>query len=155
MYAVAPGMLPSDQIAYEFVISETTGLVDVMNGKTVSNVRYFNMAGQEMQEANGMTIVVTTYTDGTSSAVLTNKRATPSGPLFYFCTSASSPTPAPVQPVQSRPSSASRLSRPSSSSIFSSLSSFCLWGWAVFCIFAIRNQSLSPNGQLPPQGQSL
>ena len=69
MYAVAPGMLPSDQIAYEFVISETTGLVDVMNGKTISNVRYFNMAGQEMQEANGMTIVVTTYTDGTSSAV--------------------------------------------------------------------------------------
>ena len=69
MYAVAPGMLPSDQIAYEFAISPTTGLVDVMNGKTVSNVRYFNMAGQEMQEANGMTIVVTTYTDGTSSAV--------------------------------------------------------------------------------------
>ena len=28
-----------------------------------------NMAGQEMQEANGMTIVVTTYTDGTTSAV--------------------------------------------------------------------------------------
>ncbi len=68
-YAVAPGMLPSDTIATEFVVSETTGLVDVMNGKTVSNVRYFNMAGQEMQEANGMTIVVTTYTDGTSSAV--------------------------------------------------------------------------------------
>ena len=28
-----------------------------------------SMAGQEMQEANGMTIVVTTYTDGTTSAV--------------------------------------------------------------------------------------
>ncbi len=68
-YAVAPGMLPSDPIATEFNVSPTTGLVDVMNGKTVSNVRYFNMAGQEMQEANGMTIVVTTYTDGTSSAV--------------------------------------------------------------------------------------
>jgi hypothetical protein len=27
------------------------------------------MAGQEMQEANGITIVVTTYTDGTTSAV--------------------------------------------------------------------------------------
>ena len=27
------------------------------------------MAGQEMQEANGVTIVVTTYTDGTTSAV--------------------------------------------------------------------------------------
>ena len=68
-YAVAPGMLPSDTIATEFNVSPTTGLVDVMNGKTVSNVRYFNMAGQEMQEANGMTIVVTTYTDGTTSAV--------------------------------------------------------------------------------------
>jgi hypothetical protein len=37
--------------------------------KAVAGVRYFNMAGQEMQEANGMTIVVTTYTDGTTSAV--------------------------------------------------------------------------------------
>jgi len=44
--------------------------IDEMNaGKTVANVRYFNMAGQQMQEANGMTIVVTTYTDGTTSAV--------------------------------------------------------------------------------------
>ena len=44
--------------------------VDELNGnKTVAGVRYYNMAGQEMQEANGMTIVVTTYTDGTTSAV--------------------------------------------------------------------------------------
>ena len=43
--------------------------VDELNAdKTISNVRYFNMAGQEMQEVNGMTIVVTTYTDGTTSA---------------------------------------------------------------------------------------
>ncbi len=35
--------------------------------KTVAGVRYFNMAGQEMQQADGMTIVVTTYTDGTTS----------------------------------------------------------------------------------------
>ena len=42
---------------------------ELVNGKTVAGVRYFNMAGQEMQEANGMTIVVTTYTDGTTSAV--------------------------------------------------------------------------------------
>ena len=42
--------------------------VDEINaGKAVAGVRYFNMAGQEMQEANGMTIVVTTYTDGTTS----------------------------------------------------------------------------------------
>ena len=37
--------------------------------KSVAGVRYFNLAGQEMQEANGLTIVVTTYTDGTTSAV--------------------------------------------------------------------------------------
>ena len=42
---------------------------EVAAGKTVAGVRYFNVAGQEMQEANGMTIVVTTYTDGTTSAV--------------------------------------------------------------------------------------
>ena len=46
-----------------------TSVNEIANGKTVAGVRYFNMAGQEMQEANGMTIVVTTYTDGTTSAV--------------------------------------------------------------------------------------
>ena len=46
-----------------------TGVNELMNGKAIANVRYFNMAGQEMQEANGVTIVVTTYTDGTTSAV--------------------------------------------------------------------------------------
>ena len=44
--------------------------VDELNAdKAIAGVRYFNMAGQEMQEANGMTIIVTTYTDGTTSAV--------------------------------------------------------------------------------------
>ena len=44
--------------------------VDEMNAdKAIAGVRYFNMAGQEMQQANGMTIVVTTYTDGTTTAV--------------------------------------------------------------------------------------
>ena len=37
-------------------------------GKTVANVRYFNVAGQEMAQPQGMTIKVTTYTDGTTSA---------------------------------------------------------------------------------------
>ena len=44
-----------------------TGINELVDGKTIANVRYFNMAGQEMQEANGMTIVVTTYTDGTTN----------------------------------------------------------------------------------------
>ena len=68
-YAVAPGKLPSEEIAYEFVVAPITGIEEMMNGKTVAGVRYFNLAGQEMTEANGMTIVVTTYTDGTTSAV--------------------------------------------------------------------------------------
>ena len=42
---------------------------ELVNGKTVANVRYYNMAGQEMQSVNGLTIKVTTYTDGTTSAV--------------------------------------------------------------------------------------
>lgn len=47
---------------------DPTSVNEMMGGKTVAGVRYFNMAGQEMQEANGMTIVVITYTDGTTSA---------------------------------------------------------------------------------------
>ena len=68
-YAVADGKLPSEQIAYEFVVAPVTGIDEMMSGKTVAGVRYFNMAGQEMTEANGLTIVVTTYTDGTTNAV--------------------------------------------------------------------------------------
>ena len=68
-YAIAPDKLPSYEIAYEFVLSKITGVLEVVDGKQVANVRYFNMAGQEVQEANGLTIVVTTYTDGTTSAV--------------------------------------------------------------------------------------
>ena len=55
---------------YLLVAQGTQTGVNELNGeKAVAGVRYFNMAGQEMQEANGMTIVVTTYTDGTTSAV--------------------------------------------------------------------------------------
>ncbi len=40
-----------------------------VDGKVVSSVRYYNIMGQEMREANGLTIIVTTYTDGSHSAV--------------------------------------------------------------------------------------
>jgi hypothetical protein len=68
-YAVASGKLPSTEIAYEFVVSPFTGIDEMTSGKTVAGVRYFNMAGQEMQQADGMTIIVTTYTDGTTSTM--------------------------------------------------------------------------------------
>ena len=49
--------------------NDFTGVNEIANGKAIAGVRYFNLAGQEMTEANGVTIVVTTYTDGTTSAV--------------------------------------------------------------------------------------
>ncbi len=65
---VAIDELTGEMYVYAAVAGFTE--IDEMNaGKAVAGVRYFNMAGQEMQEANGMTIVVTTYTDGTTSAV--------------------------------------------------------------------------------------
>ena len=57
----------SEDVAYEFTVA--TALDELMSGKTVAGVRYFNMAGQEMQQAEGLTIVVTTYIDGTTNAV--------------------------------------------------------------------------------------
>ena len=59
----------SDPVTVSFSVTATTGL-ELLNGeKAVAGVRYFNVAGQEMQEANGVTIVVTTYTDGSVTAV--------------------------------------------------------------------------------------
>ena len=68
-YAAKDGMDDSEMNFFSFIIDENTGLNELLNGKTVAGVRYFNMAGQEMSKVEGMTIVVTTYTDGTTSAV--------------------------------------------------------------------------------------
>jgi hypothetical protein len=73
-YAQTDGKLPSNEVAIKVTIDENTQpdltAVNELNGqKAVAGVRYFNMAGQEMQQAEGLTIVVTTYTDGTTSAV--------------------------------------------------------------------------------------
>ncbi len=38
------------------------------DGKVASTVRYFNIMGQEIQEPEGLTIQVTTYTDGSTTA---------------------------------------------------------------------------------------
>jgi len=67
--AQAEGKRVSDPATETIKIDKATSVNELVNGKTVAGVRYFNMAGQEMQEANGITIVVTTYTDGTTSAV--------------------------------------------------------------------------------------
>ena len=68
-YAIAPGKTESDHIWDGFTVSKMVDVEELMAGKTVAGVRYYNVVGQEMQQANGPTIVVTTYTDGTTSTV--------------------------------------------------------------------------------------
>ena len=46
----------------------TDGVDELISNKQVANVRYYNLMGQEMKDADGLTIVVTTYTDGTISS---------------------------------------------------------------------------------------
>lgn len=68
-YAVATGKLPSDVVSTDFALDPATGVSEMSTGKTVTAVRYFNAIGQEVQQPQGLTIQVTTYSDGTSSAV--------------------------------------------------------------------------------------
>ena len=58
--AQGAGKLISDEASKTITFAAWDGVDELVNG---------NMAGQEMQQANGVTIVVTTYTDGTTSAV--------------------------------------------------------------------------------------
>ena len=57
----------ASNIAWLYEIPSSVNEVNA--GKTVANVRFFNVAGQEMKEANGLTIMVTTYTDGSTKTV--------------------------------------------------------------------------------------
>ena len=62
---------PGGQVAV-YRLTKGTGDVEEVSSnveKVVAGVRYYNIMGQEMKEANGITIVVTTYTDGSHSAV--------------------------------------------------------------------------------------
>ena len=51
---------------FNIPVSNPTALNEMTADKTIANVKYFNLAGQQMAEpATGVTLVVTTYTDGT------------------------------------------------------------------------------------------
>ena len=53
-------------------LTKAVGGIDELSNdveKVVSSVRYYNIMGQEVKEINGLTIVVTTYTDGSRSAI--------------------------------------------------------------------------------------
>ena len=62
---------PGGNIAVYLLTKNTGGVEELVNDieKVVAGVRYYNIMGQEMTEINGLTIVVTTYTDGSHSAV--------------------------------------------------------------------------------------
>lgn len=68
-YAKAENKLPSAHVYHEFTISPSTSIIETMVGKDIVGKRYFNVMGQEIQQPEGVTIEVTTYSDGTSTAV--------------------------------------------------------------------------------------
>jgi len=69
-YTIGIQILPETGDMYVLVAQGgRVGVDELQAGKEVAGVRYFNMAGQEMQEAAGICIAVTTYTDGTTSTV--------------------------------------------------------------------------------------
>jgi hypothetical protein len=70
VYQMGVAIDPETNNMYVYAAVAAYTDVEEMNAaKTVAGVRYFNMAGQEMQQAEGMTIVVVTYTNGTTSAI--------------------------------------------------------------------------------------
>ena len=62
---------PGGNITVYRLTNNTGGIEELISdtNKVVAGVRYYNIMGQEMTEINGLTIVVTTYTDGSHSAV--------------------------------------------------------------------------------------
>lgn len=62
--ATAQAFLPKVEVEYT---KDATAIEGMTADKTVAGVRYYNMAGQQMRQPSGATIVVTTYTDGTTS----------------------------------------------------------------------------------------
>ena len=61
------GVRNSSDIVY-LEVYEPSAVSEMAGGKEVSAVRYFNMAGQELSQPQGLTIKVTTFTDGTTMA---------------------------------------------------------------------------------------
>ena len=61
------GVTNKSDIVYLEVYPKPTSAIEINAEKSVTNVRYFNVAGQEMAQPSGMTIQVTTYSDGTTT----------------------------------------------------------------------------------------
>jgi hypothetical protein len=62
------GITNKSDIVYLEVYDKPSAVNELNAGKTVSSVKYFNLAGQEMAQPSGLTIQLTTYSDGTTTA---------------------------------------------------------------------------------------
>ena len=62
------GVRNSSDIVYLEVYPNPSAVSEIAGDKEVSGVRYFNMAGQEIPQPQGMTIQLTTFSDGTTTA---------------------------------------------------------------------------------------
>ena len=58
--------LPEAEFTY--VLDPSTAIDQISADKSVASVRYYNMAGQQIANPQGIAIQVTTYTDGTTSS---------------------------------------------------------------------------------------
>jgi hypothetical protein len=67
LYYTAGGVRNASDIVYLEVFPQPTSVDELNSDKAVAGVRYYNMAGQEVAQPQGMTIQVTTYSDGTTS----------------------------------------------------------------------------------------
>ena len=63
------GVKNASEIVYLEVYPNPSAVDELTAGKQVASVRYYNLAGQEMAQPSGMTIQVTTFTDGTRTAI--------------------------------------------------------------------------------------
>ena len=66
--AKAPGKEWSEATSVTFSVSTSSGIDEISGNKDIVSVRYYNMTGQEMAQPQGMTIKVTTFADGTTTA---------------------------------------------------------------------------------------
>ena len=54
--------------SFTMAVNNTTSMKELSTGKTIARIEYFNLAGQQIaRPESGVTLVVTTYTDGTRS----------------------------------------------------------------------------------------
>lgn len=67
-YYTTGGVRTASSIVYHEVFP-LSGVDEALADKSVSSVRYYNLSGQEISQPSGLTIRVTTYSDGSTQAV--------------------------------------------------------------------------------------